>query len=104
MGDIYFELASITLSSCLLLAIKDNMDCERARSRTLKRQYAYYTRLKYTLYDSLDSLFASFGLPHMAWNTLSSKESAEGRKLVTEMGAPIQHPATQLQLPLRTQG
>ena len=27
MGDIHFELASITLSSCLLLAIKDNMDC-----------------------------------------------------------------------------
>ena len=92
MGDIYFELASITLSSCLLLAIKDNMDCERERSRTLKRQYAYYTRLKYTLYDSLDSLFASFGLPHMAWNTLSSKESAEGQKTSYRNGSA--HPTS----------
>lgn len=80
IGDVYFELASIALSSCLLLAIKDNMDCERERSKALKRQFAYYTRIKYSLYDSLDSVFSSFGLPHVVWDALSSRDRANELK------------------------
>ncbi len=70
-SDVFFELASIGLSSVVLLMIKDNLDAEMARGRKLRVQYELCQQARYQLYSRHQALCKAFGMDDIEWDVFS---------------------------------
>lgn len=75
--DIGFELASIVLSSVVLLMIKEAIDSERNRNRRLKRQYECYTQLRWRIWSAHGDLCKELGGGYLHWDVFDRHSGLE---------------------------
>lgn len=75
--DIEFELASIILSSVVLLMIKEVTDSEGNRNRRLKRQYEYYTQLRWRIWSAHGDLCKELGGDYLHWDVFDRHSGLE---------------------------
>lgn len=71
-NEVCFELASIFLSSVVLLFIKDNLDAESDRGKKLRYQHELYLQILGQLCTGYRDLCKSVGVKPVEWHTFLS--------------------------------